>query len=236
MLEVKNLSLKKRGCQILDKISLQLLPQRCTLLLGKSGSGKTSLLRCLAQVERGYEGEILIDSQKLDQLSSQNRCRTVGFVPQSFALFPHLDVLDNCAYALRILMRQSRAEASRQAREALNSLGMEELATARPHELSGGQQQRVAIARALVLKPQFLLFDEPTSALDPENTELFLSILQKLQSQGTGIVISSQDMAFARQLQGNAIFLEQGMIVEQQEISALPTESKLGKFLKPSIL
>jgi len=215
MLEIKNLSLNKRGRSILNKISLQILPGRSTLLLGKSGSGKTSILRCLSQVEQKYEGEIISGAAHLKLFSPRQRCRILGFVPQAFALFPHLNVLENCACPLKILLKKSKSEARAEAREVLQSLGMQEFEKARPHELSGGQQQRVAIARALMLKPAYLLLDEPTSALDPENTEILVKILEDLKSQGTGIVVSSQDMTFARKMLDRVVFLEHGSVVER---------------------
>lgn len=221
MLEIKRLSLIKGGVLILNEVSLKFSPNRCTGLLGKSGSGKTSLLRCLVQIEKGYQGEV-------------KGGESLGFVSQSFALFPHLNVIDNCLYPLRIVKRLKRKEAMLKAQEMLTSLGMEKWSTAFPHELSGGQQQRVAIARALVLNPTYLVLDEPTSALDPENTVRLVEVLKKLQEQGKGIVISTQDMEFARELLDILVFLENGEVVEEydfQEGNKLPSQSRLGKFL-----
>lgn len=229
MLEIKELSLVKRGKNILKKISLQILPGRATLLLGKSGSGKTSILRSISQVEQKYEGEIRAGAEQLKLLSPRERCRMIGFVPQSHALFPHLNVLDNCAYPFKILLKKSKQEARAQAKDVLQSLGMQEYAKARPHELSGGQQQRAAIARALMLRPDYLLLDEPTSALDPENTEILVNILDDLKSQGTGMIISSQDMAFARKMLDRVVFLQQGSIVECwdfQESTTVPIKTE----------
>ncbi len=232
MLNVRNVSLVKKK-RILKDLSFTIPSMRISLLLGKSGSGKTSLLRCLAQLEN-YEGEILFKEERLDQISPKLRCQIVGFVPQSFALFPHMNVLDNCAQPLNLNTSQKLKSVYEKVEQVLASLDMEKLALAKPHELSGGQQQRVAIARALCLNPSFLLFDEPTSALDPENTRLFIKIIQKLCVSGKGIAISTQDMGLANQILDRAYFMEEGEIVEKydtaetKEISAV---SKLGQFL-----
>lgn len=224
MLKIKQLSLKK----ILKEISLEIPEKRITLLLGKSGSGKTSLLRCIAQLEKGYTGTISLQHQDLSQLSAKERCRMVGFVPQFFALFPNMTILDNCAQSLR-LQGQSKEASYEKAQKLLASLDMTKLTGRKPHELSGGQQQRAAIARALVLDPSFLLFDEPTSALDPENTDLFVDLLR--QCKGKGILIATQDMSFAAKILDRAYFLENGSVIEEFTGSKpLDMESKLGKF------
>ncbi len=217
MLNVKNLFLTKKK-PILKGVSLDFPKARISLLLGKSGSGKTSILRCVAQLERDYEGEITPNQ--------------TGFVPQSFALFPHMTVFENIAQPLRLA--NPKAAIAEEVEKVLRALDIASLAASRPHELSGGQQQRVAIARALVLNPDFLIFDEPTSALDPENTERFIQIIQELKAQGRGVIISSQDMAFAAKILDNVFFLEKGEIIERydvlQEVELSPA-GKLRQFL-----
>ena len=231
MLSIKNLSLSKKQ-PILNSVSLALPMGRISLLLGKSGSGKTSVLRCIAQIERDYEGEISEQQQPLRSLTSRARAQLIGFVPQSFALFPHMNALENCSRPLMHLLSQPRKEAERAARERLHSLEMESFASAYPFELSGGQQQRVAIARALLLTPRFLLLDEPTSALDPESAERLIRILFKLRQEGRGVVISSQDMPFSKQVLDRAIFLENGNAVEEYDSSEpLAPQSRIGQFL-----
>ncbi|MGE5196049.1 MAG: ATP-binding cassette domain-containing protein [Anaerolineae bacterium] len=222
MLNVKKLSLIKtrnnKKDLILNDISFEIPKARITLLLGKSGSGKTSLLRCLAQVEKEYEGEISFGEKTLAQMTPKKRCQIIGFVPQSFALFPHMNVLENCACPLALLSQTNWQSVYKLVEKTLLSLDMGKFIDARPHELSGGQQQRVAIARALVLNPSFLLYDEPTSALDPENTELFIEILHQLRKEGKGLIISSQDMAFAAKILDRAFFLQQGTLIEEIDI------------------
>ncbi|MEN9343758.1 MAG: glutamine transport ATP-binding protein GlnQ [Chlamydiota bacterium] len=238
MLKVRNIHLKKNSSKgdkiILQDISLDIPQQRSTLLLGKSGSGKTSLLRCIAQLETEYNGQITYQEKPLEQFCPKTRCQVVGFIPQSFPLYPHMNVLDNCANALRVLRGMNREQAFEQVHEVLSSLDITNLALSMPHQLSGGQQQRAAIARALVLKPAFLLFDEPTSALDPENTDLFIQIIQKLVDAGTGVIISSQDMYFASKVLDRICFLEGGAFVDSYDAKMdgeFSQNSKIGRFL-----
>lgn len=230
MLKIKDLVVTK-GKPLLNRISLEIGVGKITLLLGKSGSGKTTLLRCLAQLEKKYEGEICCGQTPLRSLLPKERAQAIGFVPQFYALFPHMTVLQNCARPLLDLFSYSKAQAEKAVSEMLASLDMEPYVSSYPHELSGGQMQRVAIARALLLNPRFLLLDEPTSALDPESASLLIRILQKLRDAGKSLVISSQDMAFAREIYDSALFLENGAVVEQAERGSILPMSRLGRFL-----
>lgn len=233
MLSVKALNLTKKK-PILRNINLEFPKGRISLLLGKSGSGKTSLLRCIAQIEKNYSGTIIAEEKELSTLSPKLRCQTLGFVSQTFALFPNLNVLENCMQPLALATKTRKKELKETALNRLASLEMEAYAYAHVHELSGGQQQRVAIARALLLNPIFLLFDEPTSALDPENRERFVEIIKKLQAEGKGILLSSQDMDFAKKALDCAYFLEEGEVAEFYDkltTPALSKGSKLHQFL-----
>lgn len=218
MLEVKELSLKKKKegkwNDILNGVSLKCSPGRISLLLGKSGSGKTSILRCISQLESEYTGITLCEGEDLRSMSYSKRGQKIGFVAQSFALFPHLTVRDNCAQAPCMHFRLKKKEAYEKVEALLAMLDMERYMLSKPHELSGGQQQRVALARALALHPSFLLLDEPTSALDPENTELLIAIIKKLQKEGKGFVISSQDVAFSEKIFDQIYYFEKGELVE----------------------
>lgn len=234
MLTIKDLSCVKTDKKILKGVSLNICKGRSTLLLGKSGSGKTTLLRCIAQLETQYQGEIVYQGKFFNRLLPKQRCQLVGFISQAYALFPHMNVLDNCASALRVLLRNKKEEAYDQVRKVLTLLDIEKLALSRPAQLSGGQQQRVAIARALVLNPSFLLFDEPTSALDPENTELFTRLVQDLLKAGKGVVIATHDMNLASKLLDIAYFLEGGVFAESYDSESrqpLPGSGKLSQFL-----
>ena len=238
MLSIQHVSLQKnrdrKKISILKEISLELPTNRVSLFLGKSGSGKTSLLRSIAQLERQYTGKICYNGKDLSALSAKELCQIIGFVPQSFALFPHMNVLENCLHPLSKNSSKQGKILYEEVERTLASLGMEGFLLSKPHELSGGQQQRVAIARALLLQPSFLLFDEPTSALDPENTKLFVSIVQRLAKEGKGIVISTQDMAFAEMVLDNVFFLEEGAAIEsydKQGKKKKTVSAKLEQFL-----
>ncbi|MDP1608883.1 MAG: ATP-binding cassette domain-containing protein [Chlamydiales bacterium] len=234
MLTIKNLSCTKNDQEILKNLCLNIPKNRASLLLGKSGSGKTTLLRCIAQLEMNYLGEISYQGASLNKLSSKERCQIIGFISQSFSLFPHMNVLDNCAKSLRVLLGISKKDAYAKVKEVLGLLDIEKLALSMPSQLSGGQQQRVAIARALVLNPCFLLFDEPTSALDPENTELFIQVIRNLLQAGTGVIVASHDMKLASKLLDVAYFLEGGLFVEsydERRGEPLLKEGKISQFL-----
>ena len=229
MLKINNLSYKKAQREILKELSLVIPKNRVSLLLGKSGSGKTTLLRCIAQLETQYQGEISYFGQALNKLPAKERCRIIGFISQSFPLFPHMNILDNAAKALRVLFGATKKEAYDQVKKTLRSLDIEDLSLSMPCELSGGQQQRAAIARALVLNPSFLLFDEPTSALDPENIERFIKVVRNLLEGGTGVIIATHDMKLACKLLDIAYFLEEGQFVESFDLQVEKTFAKDGK-------
>lgn len=210
MLQANRLSLIKTRSQqplmILNDINLEILPGGITLLLGKSGSGKTSLLRCFAGLEQHYTGEISVDERAPKK-------GEIGFVQQAYGLFPHLTVLKNCMQPLQVVQNLDRKIAKEKAYLLLRSLGIEELAGCFPSQLSGGQQQRVAIARALVLNPPYLLLDEPTSALDSYNTALLVEIIAQLKESGIGIAISTQDSALSEKPFDRVIWMEEGRII-----------------------
>lgn len=223
MLQVDNLILIKRKKIVLRNISLKISEGKITLLLGKSGSGKTSLLRCLANLEKGYTGKILTPSQV-----------SIQFVPQDFALFPHMSAFKNCLQPLSLQSDLPRSTLIEQTSNMLQSLSMLEYANSYPHELSGGQKQRIALARALLLQPSLLLLDEPTSALDPENTDNLLKILQKLIKEKKSLVISTQDISFATKILDCAFFLENGQLEQSYDAGKEEISGKLKKFLSIS--
>lgn len=227
LLNINSLSLEKSS-KILSDFTFAAGPGRITLLLGKSGSGKTSLLRCIAQIEKEYSGEITYLGKPLASFAPKERCQTLGYVSQSYGLFPHMTVLRNCTQPLRL----NKSEAKEQALNMLKQFGIEELADAYPYQISGGQQQRVALARTLLLNPSFVLLDEPTSALDPENTQILVDFILKWKEQGIGWIISTQDIAFAKQLLDCVIFLENGMLLEKySKLENQSYEGKLKEFL-----
>lgn len=207
MLATNNLSLKKGKTQILKEITYE-FPVNCiTLVLGKSGAGKSSLLRCLAGLETGYEGSITFYDSPLKPLKAKERSQFVGFIPQKYALFPHLTAMQNCIQPLQVVQGKSLQAACSASIEALELLDMGNFVNAYPGQLSGGQQQRVAIARALVCNPELLLFDEPTSSLDPVNAKNLAEIVLRLRQSGKGIVISTHDMNFAALVEERSLIL-----------------------------
>ncbi len=227
MLSIKSLILPKR----LQDISITIFPGQVTLLLGKSGSGKTSLLRCIAQLEKECSGEVSCQKQTLKNLSPKRRCQLIGFVSQSYELFPHMTVFQNCAQPLSKQKFLSNLEIKEEVTAMLKKFDIEPLAKRMPHQLSGGQRQRVAIARALLLNPSFVLLDEPSSALDPENTQILIKLIHQWKQNGVGWIISTQDMEFAKKILDQAYFLEEGKITEHYS-SPLPLNSKLKEFLR----
>lgn len=214
MLTIKNLSLKKGSPskQILQGMSVCFPKGEISLLMGKSGAGKSSLMRCMAQLETTYEGEVLFNGQILQNLAASKRAQILSYIAQGYALFPHLTALDNCSQPLWVVAKMSTSTAKQKAMAVMESLGMLDYSSAYPSELSGGQQQRIAIARALALDPQILLLDEPSSALDPANSLQLATILRKLAMQGKTIVVSTQDMLFAEQLQGTCYCIDKGRL------------------------
>lgn len=236
MLKLDKISLHLNRRKILKHISCVIPGGRITVLLGKSGSGKTSLLRCIAQLERQYEGDLLYQDVHLKGLPSAQKCKILGFVAQSYALFPHMNAQENCAHPLNVAAKHSKSLAYELAESQLKRLGLGSYLHSYPHQLSGGQQQRVAIARALMLNPSFLLLDEPTSALDPENTEILVGILQKMKQEGKGIIIATQDMLFADRILDRVFFLEDGAVVEEYDAfhSSSTKNTKMHAFLTAS--
>lgn len=215
MLSIKRLGLADpRGRNsILQDISFATSPGKITVLIGKSGAGKTSLLRCMALLRRDYTGEIRAGGAEIREFSDCQRASTIGFVFQQCNLFPQLSALENCAKPLRDVLETPAGEAEQRARGLLLALGIgPDLGSRLPGELSGGQQQRVAIARALGFDPLLLLLDEPTSALDPENTEILGTILGQLASQGKTIIVASQDMPFVERYAERVLELRDGLL------------------------
>jgi ABC-type polar amino acid transport system ATPase subunit len=217
MLTIKNLYLKKGSPpkQILQGISVSFQQGEISLLMGRSGAGKSSLMRCMAQLETTYEGEVLFNGETLQSLTASRRAQTLSYIAQGYALFPHLTALDNCSQPLQVVAKIQASEAKQKAVAMMKSLGMAEYASAYPSELSGGQQQRIAIARALALDPQILLLDEPSSALDSDNSAQLAKILRELASQGKTLVVSTQDNFFAEQLQGTCYCIDKGRLPKQ---------------------
>ena len=244
ILEVAQLEKSFGGTKVLRDISFSLEEGQALSIIGSSGSGKTTLLRCLNFLEIPDSGRIAVRGRNLldGSLSPQERRRNrlhFGLVFQDFNLFPQYTALENVTLARRLLAKSERTgeapEAIRREGEALlEQMGLGDRMGHYPHQLSGGQKQRVAIARALAMKPDILCFDEPTSALDPELTGEVLKVIRQLARQRTTMVIVTHEMAFARDVADQVIFMDGGVIVEQGEprmVMDHPKEERTRQFL-----
>lgn len=209
----------KQEKPILKGISFAIRRGEVTALIGKSGAGKTSLLRCLVGLETTFDGVLESDGCDLRALTAKERACLIGYVAQNYNLFPQLTVLQNCTLALQAVLDESAVVAQEKAMAQLMRVGMGKYASAYPAQLSGGQKQRVAIARALCLGPKILVFDEPTSALDPENIASIIELIRSLAAQRVTLVISSQDMRFVEMVSDHVYLVEDGMIVETYDRS-----------------
>jgi polar amino acid transport system ATP-binding protein/general L-amino acid transport system ATP-binding protein len=201
----------------LNSVSLAVGKGEKIVICGPSGSGKSTLIRCINHIERHDSGRIVVDGIELrDQLADINSVRReVGMVFQSFNLFPHLSVAENCMLAPVKVRKLTRAEARDRAMTILRKVRIEDQADKYPGQLSGGQQQRVAIARALCMQPKVMLFDEPTSALDPEMVQEVLDTMVGLARDGMTMLCVTHEMGFAREVADRVVFMDQGMIVEE---------------------
>ncbi len=202
LLEIKNLKKSFGDNVVLKDISLNVEKGEVLAIIGPSGSGKSTLLRCITDLETEDSGEIKFDG-------------TFGLVFQNFNLFPHHSVMKNITNAPLRVQKRDKSEVFNHARDLLKKMGLEDKEDAYPCELSGGQQQRVSIARALAMNPDILFFDEPTSALDPELTGEILTVIRDLAAEHMTMVIVTHEMAFARNVADNIIFMDGGVIVEQ---------------------
>ncbi|UVO17957.1 ABC transporter ATP-binding protein [Stutzerimonas stutzeri] len=227
-LEIRNLHKRYGDLEVLKGISLTAHDGDVISILGSSGSGKSTFLRCINLLENPHEGEILVAGEQLklkrdkqgDLVAADgkqlNRIRSeLGFVFQNFNLWPHMTILDNIIEAPRRVLGQSKAEATEVAEALLAKVGIADKRHVYPNQLSGGQQQRAAIARTLAMQPKVILFDEPTSALDPEMVQEVLSVIRSLAEEGRTMLLVTHEMNFAKQVSSEVVFLHQGLVEEQ---------------------
>src|SRR5512145_3371989 len=221
---------------VLDRVSLTVERGEIIAVIGRSGSGKSTMLRCINGLEPIQEGRIVFDGEVVnDPVTDLRKLRQrVGIVFQSFNLFPHLSVEKNITLAPRVVKGMDPSAARGLAERALTRVGLAEKIGAYPDQLSGGQQQRVAIARSLAMQPQLMLFDEITSALDPELTGEVLKVLEQVASEGMTMMLVTHEMGFARRVASRLIFMHQGKIWEQgkaSEVLSKPRTPELETFL-----
>ncbi|HLF43142.1 MAG TPA: amino acid ABC transporter ATP-binding protein [Acidimicrobiia bacterium] len=202
--------------QALKGIDMKVGRQEVVVVIGPSGGGKSTLIRCINRLEKHDRGRVVVDGIELsdDVRNIQEVRRETGMVFQSFNLFPHLSVIDNVTLAPRLVRRMPKSEADALGMQMLERVKIPEQARKYPGQLSGGQQQRVAIARALAMQPKVMLFDEPTSALDPEMIKEVLEVMVELAQGGMTMIVVSHEMGFARAVADRVVFMADGQIVE----------------------
>ena len=246
-LEIRNLYKRFGDLEVLKGISLTARDGDVISILGSSGSGKSTFLRCINLLENPNQGQIIVAGEELKLKPGKhgelvaadgkqiNRLRSeLGFVFQNFNLWPHMSVLDNIIEAPRRVLGLSKAEAIERAEVLLAKVGIGEKRHVYPNQLSGGQQQRAAIARTLAMQPKVILFDEPTSALDPEMVQEVLNVIRALAEEGRTMLLVTHEMGFARQVSSEVVFLHQGLVEEQgppEQVFDNPISARCKQFM-----
>ena len=232
--------------EVLRGVDLEVAPREAVCIIGPSGSGKSTFLRCINHLEKVTAGELWVDGELVGYRESKGtlyelrehevsgKRAEIGMVFQRFNLFPHMTVLENVILAPLRVKREARGVATDRARSLLERVGLRDKIDWYPNQLSGGQQQRVAIARALAMQPKLMLFDEPTSALDPELVGEVLDVMRGLADDGMTMIVVTHEMGFAREVANRAVFMDEGVVVEQGEPRAFfasPTHPRTQQFL-----
>ena len=236
MIKIKDLKKKYGELEVLKGISTEIKEGEVISIIGPSGSGKSTLLRCINLLEKPTSGQVLIHGKDAmaGDVSLVTLREKVGMVFQQFNLFNNLSVLENCVIGQMKVLKKSRDEAEKIAKEFLAKVGMERFVHAKPNQISGGQKQRVAIARALAMQPEVLLFDEPTSALDPEMVGEVLKVMKDLAKSGLTMIVVTHEMDFAHDVSSRVVFMDQGVIVEDdkpENIFENPKHERTKEFL-----
>ena len=239
MLEIKRINKYFGDNHVLKNVDLQIQSNKTSVIIGSSGSGKSTLLRCINLLEIPdsgvikWENEILDFETKIPKSVCQNFTKKTGMVFQSFNLFPHKTAIENIIEAPITVLKKSKEIAVGEAVDLLKKVGLEDKKDSYPWQLSGGQQQRIAIARALAMKPEILLFDEPTSALDPELEADVLKLIRELAKENYTILVVTHNMAFARDVSDEVVFVDKGEILAHgsyDELTQLENE-RIKQFL-----
>ena len=237
IIELQHLKKSYNGVEVLKDINFTISKGEVLSIIGSSGSGKSTMLRCINLLEKPTGGDILYHGESiLSSKFNQNKFRSkVGMVFQQFYLFENMSVMDNCTVAQIKVLNRDKESAVKEAKKYLELVGMIEHAHKKPSMLSGGQKQRVAIARALCMNPEVLLFDEPTSALDPEMVNDVLQVMSKLAESGMTMVVVTHEMQFARDVSTRVCFMNEGYIIEDTDPKTMftnPKHERVKEFLK----
>lgn len=236
LIKVENLRKSFGNVQVLNGINAEIRKGDVMVVIGPSGSGKSTFLRCLNKLEEPTGGKIFFEGTDITEpkININLHRQKMGMVFQQFNLFPHMTVLKNMTLGPIKLLNKSKQEAEKQAMALLERVGLADRANSYPSQLSGGQKQRIAIVRALCMNPDVMLFDEPTSALDPEMVGEVLEVMKQLAKDGMTMVVVTHEMGFAREVATNVVFIDDGIIMEQEppaEFFGNPKNQRLKDFL-----
>ena len=236
LIKVENLQKTFGDNQVLKDINAEIHKGDVMVVIGASGSGKSTFLRCLNLLEEPTGGKIFFEGVDItdSKVNINLHRQKMGMVFQQFNLFPHMTILKNMIIGPMKLLKMSKAEATKEAMALLERVGLADRANDYPSQLSGGQKQRIAIVRALCMKPDVMLFDEPTSALDPEMVGEVLEVMKSLAKEGMTMVVVTHEMGFAREVATDVVFIDEGVIVEQappDEFFTNPKNDRLKDFL-----
>ena len=237
IIELQHLKKSYNGVEVLKDINFTISKGEVLSIIGSSGSGKSTMLRCINLLEKPTGGDILYHGESiLSSKFNQNKFRSkVGMVFQQFYLFENMSAMDNCTVAQIKVLNRDKESAVKEAKKYLELVGMIDHAHKKPSMLSGGQKQRVAIARALCMNPEVLLFDEPTSALDPEMVNDVLQVMSKLAESGMTMVVVTHEMQFAKDVSTRVCFMNEGYIIEDTDPKTMftnPKHERVKEFLK----
>ena len=235
MIEVKNLYKKFGDLEVLKGISDTIDEKEVVCVIGASGSGKSTFLRCINMLEQPDTGEVIVDGEVVNKDNINRVRQKMGMVFQNFNLFGHMTTLNNVMLAPMKVKKMPKDEARELSIKILYRVGLSDKLDVYPASLSGGQKQRAAIARALAMEPEYMLFDEPTSALDPEMVGEVLEVMKRLAEDGMSMIIVTHEMGFAREVADRVLFMDGGIILEEgrpQDIFSNPKNERTQQFLK----
>ena len=235
MIEVKNLYKKFGDLEVLKGISDTIDEKEVVCVIGASGSGKSTFLRCINMLEKPDTGEVIVDGEVVNKDNINRVRQKMGMVFQNFNLFGHMTTLKNVMLAPMKVKKMPKDEARELSIKIRDRVGLSDKLDVYPASLSGGQKQRAAIARALAMEPEYMLFDEPTSALDPEMVGEVLEVMKRLAEDGMSMIIVTHEMGFAREVADRVLFMDGGIILEEgrpQDIFSNPKNERTQQFLK----